>query len=343
MLRTVTQSHIRPRLIPLKFTITASAVNYTMGRADTSATRTGTGAATITYNTPFKRGAFVVYSQGTQNGGFCAGNEATFGVTNCKPKILNADGTTPVDGAVDAIVLGYDNQTNDTGNLIAPVKSTLDRSRIIWGRISGSSGNVIIGGSDFLCTRTGTGAYTITFKRAFGRAPAVIVTPVSASASVRPKVTNQTAAGCTVNLYDGTPNSVDAPYYICAVGTDSIQETGKCFYDLQNSQRHPRIVAFRFNMSAGVLSVFNNTSDLLSATKAATGTYDFTMKIPFKREYAVFCSTNNAGTPNIAQASSTSTTSTVQIVTRAANGSALTDAVGHTDVIIIGSDDASEY
>lgn len=343
MLRTVYQSHFRPRLIPVKFTITGSTVTYTMGEADTSASRTGTGAATITYDTPFKRGGFCLYSQGTQNGGFCANNEATFGVSTCAPKLLNADGTTPVDGTIDAVIYGYDNQNNDTGNMRLPVQSTLDRSRIIWGRVSASSGTATMGASDFGISKASTGTFNITFKRAFGRAPAVIVTPVSASASGRPKVTNTTAAGCTVTMYNGVPTATDIPFYICAVGTDSIQETGRCRYDLQSTQRKPRIIAFRFNVSGTSLNIFNNSSDFLLATRSGVGQYNFTYKYPFKREPAVFAFTNNAGTPNIACANTSSSSTAVYVDTRAANGSTLAEAVGHTDVIIIGSDDASEY
>ena len=87
--------------------------------------------------------------------------------------------------------------------------------RIIRG-VADATGS-LIHGSDFSVTRTGTGAYTITFTNPFATFPAVTVSAQSGVARIA-TTTNVGITGAQIRTFDATGAAVDAQFAFIAVG-----------------------------------------------------------------------------------------------------------------------------
>lgn len=341
MLRLVKNSHIRPRIVPLQITTTASGVTVGSGYGDIRATRTGVGQVTLTQKTPFSRNGTLILTQGTTTGG-SAEFVSTSGATSSFQIKLVDNGGTVNEGVAEGFYFGWD--SSDL-SLCLPqeVKSVNSDPRIIFGKITGSSGAVAIGTGDFKCTRTAAGTYAVTLRRPFSQTPLYVVTGVDITASANvAKVTSKTASGCVVTMDDcATGTGVDGSFYICAIGQDGRSDAGNLRVTLENSQRKPRIVAFEVTNTAGTWSITvggaTGGTDVGTLTDVGTGEFSVLLATPYKREPAIFA----MSTLQRAQVHSYSS-GTIRIQTRNGGGN-LADASGITHVFCIGSDDASEY
>lgn len=339
MLREVINKHIKPRLVPFQLTTTASGATVDIGYGDYTATRATTGTGVLTHRHGFYRNGLILLSQGTTIGGYAAYNSTSgendaFGYT-----ILNASGTAN-EGVAEGFCFGFDSADLSLCKK-QRVAATNSAPRIIWGKVTGSTGAVAIGARDFSVTRTASGTYSVSYRRAFARTPIVMVTGVATGAATTASITSKTASTVAVTMAPQTGTPTDADFYICAIGSDARSDSARGRMPLQNSQRLPRIVACEITNTGGTptLTIGGATggTDFTSLTDNGAGDFSVTIAEAFKREPAIFVTT----TTQRAQVHSY-TAGVVRVQTRNSAGSAA-DTNGVTHIFVIGSDDASEY
>lgn len=339
MLREIVNKHFRPRLIPFLLTTTASGATVQLGYGDCTASRASTGTGTLTLRQGFTRNGLCLLSQAVVAGGYAAYNSTAGENDAFAFTLLNASGTAN-EGTTDGLLFGWD--SSDLSLCKAQrVAGSLNCPRLIWGKVTGTTGAVAIGNRDFGCTRTAAGTYVVTFKKAFAFSPTIIVTGISSSAATTAMTSNRSAGGVTVTMAPQTGTPTDSDFYIVAVGVDARSDAGRGRMPLQNSQRKPRIIACEVTNTGGTwsLSIGGATggTDFTSLTDNGAGDFSITIAEPFKREPAVLVTT----TTQRGQVHSYSG-NTIRIQTRNSAGSAA-DTNGVTHVFVIGSDDVSEY
>lgn len=336
MLRLLKNRHNYPRLTPFQITTTSTpSATANIGYGDVTVTRGGTaGAGNLTGITPFRRNGLFFATQSVGNGGYATLNSATSAASVFPYSILDKSGAA-VDGIMEGLLFGWDNSSTDIvrGHPI----SSVNAGRLIWGKVTGTTGVVTLNPKDFSCTRTAAGIYAITFPRAFGQTPVVIVTAARNTSNSTAKLSSKTATGVTVTMAPTTGTATDSDFYICAMGQDSRSDAGRLRAPLQNSQRKPKITVCEVTNTGGTwtFTTGGNTGGADFTTIVDNGAGDFTISIaePFAREPAIFATT----TTQRAQVLFTSTGSTVEVQTLNSAGSA-TDVNGVTHVMCIGSD-----
>jgi hypothetical protein len=340
MLREITNKHIKPRISPFKVTTTASGVTVNSGYGDFTATRAGAGQVVLTDRQGYSRSALVFLTQGTSDGYYAAYQSAT---TNTKdfPIRLFVQNGTAAEGILEGFTFGWD--SSDLGlTKVQRVAATNNAPRIIWTKIS-SSGVPQINASDFSATAA-SGVYNITYKKAFARTPIVMANSIDSTSSVgiSAKITNSTAAGCTITMSPESTTPGACQFYFCAIGSDAQSDSAKGRMPIQTSQRKTRILAAQVTMASGVPSITvgaeTGGADFSGIVDNGAGDFSLTFATPFAREPAVFVTTSNQRS----QLSTAATTAGCRVLIKAANGDN-TDVDGVTNIFIIGSDDATQY
>lgn len=343
MLRDVRHRHIKPRLVPFQLTTTsAPSATLNIGYGDYTVSRGGTaGAGNLTHRDGFSRAGLFFATQSTGQGYYAALN-ATSTDKNVFPYALLDHSGSAVDGSIEGFCFGWDSTDLSLAKL-QRVAATNTAPRIIWGKVTGATGAVAIGKSDFSVTRSGTGTYTISFRKAFAFTPAIMITAIGTSTTVAVNSLhlNKNANSVVVLIYDESQSTVDADFYICAVGSDARSDAGKGRESLQNSQRNPRIIAGQIALASGTPSLsIGGTSggiDFTNLTDTGTGDFSVTIAAPFAREPAIFLTT----TTQRAQVHSYSN-NTIRMLLKAANGNN-SDTDGVTNILVIGSDTLDEF
>lgn len=337
--------HIKPRIVPFRVQTNAiSTLTYQKGYGDYTFATGGTGLLSLTHRDGFSRVGLVFANGNPADGGYVAttdtaGQKSAFGLKGYD-EAGNATATT-----IEGFTYGWDN-TDLSISKPQRVVSTFNDPRIIWGKITGSSGAVAIGTSDFSCVRNTTGDYTVTFKRPFSQTPVVLTTAINtatATATIDQNVTTRTASSVEVIVGDNTGSGVDSDFYIVVIGQDTFSDSGKNRDILENSQRKPRIVVGQVANSGGSWSwaIGGNTGALdFSSTITDNGAGDATVTVSelFAREAAVIITS----TTQRAQLHTAYTNGAIRFLTKAADGTD-TDANGITNIFVIGSDDATQY
>jgi hypothetical protein len=195
---------------------------------------------------------------------------------------------------------------------------------------------VNIGSTDVSATRTSQGVYAITFKPGFSQTPVIVACGIKSAAVRAPKVTSESASGCTVSLYDETGTAQDDAFYLIVVGSDGRDDHGGAFAPIENSQRKPRLVAGRITVTAGAPSLEANSNDFTSVTDNGTGDFTLNLKDSFRRE-CIAIATAEGTRVQVHTASS----SAPRLICLNAAGAA-TDPTS-IDFMFLGSDDPSEY
>ena len=92
----------------------------------------------------------------------------------------------------------------------------MENLRIIRGRIAGNG--TITTGSGFTVSKTGTGAYTVTFTTAFASEPTITATPQVGLARIA-TCTNVGASSAQFRTFDSTTGAaVDQDFHFIAIG-----------------------------------------------------------------------------------------------------------------------------
>jgi hypothetical protein len=339
MLRDVKNKHIKPRIVPFRATLSATAANVAVntGYGDYSIARASTGTGTLTLKEPFSRVALPFLSQETTTGGYTTFNSAT-GLSATVPFTLRNTSGTAVDGVVSGFTFGWDS-TDLSLCKEQRVAASISSPRVEWGKVTGTTGVVAINAKSFKCTRTTNGTYTITFGCSFGSIPVVMVTGsgnTSTSVANRSRVTSVTAQGCTVTMAPESGTPTDGDFYILAIGTDGRSDAAKGRMPLENSQRLPRIVAGQITVASGTptISIGGATggADLTTIVDGGTGDFSFTIAQAFAREPAIFLSTTTQEAEVVSF-----TAGVVRFKTKNSSGND-TDVNGVTNIFIIGTD-----
>jgi hypothetical protein len=95
------------------------------------------------------------------------------------------------------------------------VPGTTENVRIIRGRIAGNGS--ITTGVGFTVSKTGTGAYTVTFSTAFSGEPSVTATPQVGIARIA-TCTNVGASSSQFRTFDHLNNAIDQDFHFIAIG-----------------------------------------------------------------------------------------------------------------------------
>lgn len=339
MLREVKNKHIKPRVVPFKATVASSAATLNIGYGDYTGTSAGTGLLSLTHRQGYYRNGLIFLSQGTTSGGYATYNSTTADNDVFPVSILDASGNAN-DGTVDGFCFGWD--SSDLSICKAQrVAATQDAPRIIWGKITGTTGAVAIGARDFSCTRASAGVYNVSLRTAFGKTPIYKVTAISTSGVCAETITSQRATGCSVALATEAGTATDYDFYITVIGTDGRSDSARGRMPLENTQRKPRIVAAQVTMTGGVPAITiggaTGGADFGSLVDNGAGDFSLTITEPFIREPAIFLTT----TTQRAQVHSYSA-SVIRVLLKNAAGSN-TDTNGVTNIFVIGSDVNEEF
>jgi hypothetical protein len=341
MLREIICKHIKPRCATATAVVSASTATLTEGYGDVTITRTGTGAGVLTRRTPYTRAGMFFLSQQTTTGGYVSFAETTSATLSAAATytVRNQAGTA-VDGTFSAISFGF-NSSDVSLCQNQKVASSGNMERIIYCRVTGSSGAVVFGATDFRVTRTGTGIYSVVFKRSFSQVPTVIPTGISSAGAADGRVTNLTAEGCTITMAAASTSPSDLDFYLVVLGQNSRSDAGKEKSSIQSSQRKPRIVVGQITNTGGTptLTVGGATGgiDFTTLTDNGAGDFSVTIAAPFARQPAVMVS-STAQRANVHSL----TGNILRLQTRAGNGT-LTDVTGITNFLCIGTDVNEEF
>lgn len=337
MLRQIETKKLRPLLYGFSYD-TSGAQSVTIGKDDVSSTAdAGAGRITINHRIPGRRGCVSVGSAFTSvgNGAMCASNADTslgsysqFNMTDNTP--------TAVDGLGNGISLTYGTSNSDR---VRPqlLKATFPKPRIVCASIT-SAGVVSQGSNDFACTKSATGVYTITFKRAFAKTPIVIGNIIDATGSYF-TVTSVTAAGCVIATWNGTPTAADRAFHIWAIGSGGRDEVGRKMVPVMAPFRNPRLEAYRIDYTAGVPAYGLGGEDA-TGVPTDNGTGDFTIVFKEKFALAPIVVAAAATSGNVITLNSVSTTSARMVVFNA-GGSAVDNINAH--VFVLGSDSTDGF
>jgi hypothetical protein len=343
MLRSIKSPNRRARLIGFSATTAAAAAN-TVQVGSNEGTFTNASADEQLDFVPrevFSRNTIVVCTPGASigDGGTAVVSAAATG-SAISVETINGSASADV-GGVEALVLGYDNTSTDLSgkkeNLIENVRSSFRNAYIVAGQVA-SDGTKSIGGSTFTCVKDSTGNYTVTFTRAFGRVPTIVVTPFVAgvSAHVKTKARNS----FTIATFNAANSAADAKFNFVAFGSASIHEHRSIDGgDVEIGFRKPRMFGGVVDYSAGTPSITIGAG-LFTITDTGTGQLDVAYAEKFAREPIVVASCHTAA--RWATLTSAESLSTGVRIESAGSTGTLTDPTG-IHFIVIGSDDASEY
>jgi hypothetical protein len=342
MLREIKNNHCNPYWQSFSFTsTTAPSATTNIGVGDvTTLTRPGAGQVVPTLKMPYSSAAIMAVTAGITSPIASAGHIAAAQTTTTLVPGMHSGAGAAIDGGYEVFAFGW-RSLDRSSAMPQRILSTKERERVIWGKISGSTGAVQIGNSDFTCTKPSTGVFNITFKRAFSRAPIIQITGIFAAVSGNRigRVTAKTASSCSVEFASRVP-AVDDPtsFYVIVSGVDSAEEDCRQFAPINSTQRKPRIVAGRVAYSGGTPSIAIGTGDF-TIVDTAVGQCTITLTKPFAREFAVCGAVRTGSRFNL----ETSNTASVMVVDCIATVSgALADPTSF-DFIAIGSDDLTEY
>jgi len=278
-------------------------------------------------------------SQQTTTGGYVSFSQTTSPNPGISYTIRNQAGTA-VDGTFQAISFGF-NSADLSLCQNQKVASSGNAERIIYCRVTGSSGAVVFGATDFRVTKTATGTYSVVFRRSFSQTPTVIPTGISTAGAADGRVTNLTAEGCTITMAAASTTPSDLDFYLVVVGQDSRSDAGREKSSIQSSQRKPRIVVGQITNTGGTptLTVGGATGgiDFTNLTDNGTGDFSVTIASPFARQPAIIVSSTGQRA-NIHSFSN----NIIRMQTRAGNGT-LTDLTGVTSFLCIGTDVNEEF
>jgi hypothetical protein len=102
------------------------------------------------------------------------------------------------------------------GALVRQLQDALVGSKIVHGSVS--SAGAILSGSGFTITKTGTGAYTITFTTAFASKPTVVPAVVSTGTGIRNQAEPVVGSATVLTYNSSTLAVLDAPFHFFAIG-----------------------------------------------------------------------------------------------------------------------------
>lgn len=344
MLRTI-KSHVGgARLLGFSATTAGSAINTVqVGRQEGAFTNAvADSRISLAFKTPFARPPIVVACPGPS---FAVGGGVNLqAATTASVVTIQSFDATPsaAVGAVEALVVGYSNSSTTVNatknNLFQSVSGNFQSAMIVSGQVA-ANGTKVIGGSTFTSVKNSDGNYTVTFTRAFGRTP-VVVASVKAISGRRVQIESKSNNSFTVKTFSPTDTPADVIFNFVAYGSASIHEVrldkGS---EVQTGFRKPRLLAFRILISGGVPSV-NIGAGMGTVVDTGVGQITLNYTEPFAREPIVLVFVDNTVASSFPSLFTSSASSC--LIETSNTGGSVGDR-GEVNVIVIGSDDATEY
>jgi hypothetical protein len=303
-------------------------------------TRTGTGAFTLPLRQSSSRILQMFGTPNSPSSSFDGGSIFSPSVASEKASIqgvLSGTSGTATEGSGNLIIASATSSVIDRVKLNPVLGCKRQQGVIFFGDITITAGTVTInkGSGDFTAVRTGSGAATITFKRqVFGQAPIVIAQAISNGAFFGSRVANVTTTGFDVQLSNsvGSPPASDRLNFM-VYGFSAKDTYGGAESPLMSTQRGMRLELYR--IVGGALTIGSQ----LGTVSGGAGDYTVTFREPFRQKPFVFTGAANATVKGMHQ--NLPTTTAVQSYnftypTTLANSTA-------QDILVIGSDDPSEY
>lgn len=328
------------RLIGAQITTTSapSFASNLNGDEFVSPSRTGTGAFTL----PLRHGSSrLVQLFGTPNStdsNLNTGNVYSTSIASEKSTISGAivgSGGTARESSADIILATSTSAVVDRVKLNPVLCCKRKGGVIFFGDITIGAGSVTInkGSGDFTATRTGTGAVTITFKRQFfGQAPVVLFQAISNTGFFGARILNKTTSGFGLVLAN-QGGVVNERLNFIVYGFSAKDSYGGAEAPLMSTQRGMRLELYR--IVGGALTV----GAQLGTLAGGTGDYTVTFREPFRQKPFVFTGAANATAVGCMQ--NLPTTTAVQSY-NFTYPSTLANSTAQ-DILVIGSDDPSEY
>lgn len=249
------------------------------------------------------------------------------------------------DGRAHSLVMGW--ESSDSGITIPQNLNGFSGTsmRLIGCRVTGGTGVVAIGSPDFSCVRTGTGAYTVTFRKPFARPPIAVATAYSDNTVLN--IVSVDATQILLTSWNASSVATNSSFTLMVYGSAQIDPTTQFPKPVFNTQRKPRVLAFQVRYNAGVPSAAIGAEDISGAiTDFNTGNFFFTLARPFRREPIVVASVCRSGTGGTGtdgswcQIGSNTTSSVLGFQVR---NSAGTNVDRDVNILVLGYDDPAEY
>lgn len=272
-----------PVLTGFQVNVTGAAVaSLSRQTADATVTASST-IATATVAKASARNRLTVLTPVATAARFSVKNTADTGTVVKSATYDNANSVQQ--GKVNFLSLGWEN-TNS--NRIHPYHSVVNPSaapRLVCGYIT-AAGAITEGKSAIASVSKSSSVYTITFKKAFGRAPIVLCSTVKSSAFASAVVHTEAANQIKIATFAGA-SAGDEAFYFIALGWDlPYEQTGERRV-IRHDQRAPRLEALYVTQSGGT---YTQQLGGGSVTKTGTGDIKWTFGRAFSRAPVVVVS-----------------------------------------------------
>lgn len=341
MLRTINSEVLGGRLLGFQATTAASAVNTvqvgSMEGAFTNAT--ADHQLDIALRKAFARTPILV---GTPGSNVAAGGAVS---VNSDPTVsalslLSVNGSNSADvGSLNALCLGFDHrELNVAGGQRFPVYSSFRSPRIVSGQIA-SGTTVAIGTNQVSVASGGTGVYNVTFLKPFARIPVVVASVKTGAQGSSVNISSITRTGFVASAFDAANTATAIAFNFIAYGSDSPDEIsmdrGRA---IQTQMRKPRMLGFHISYSGGTPSLSVGGA-YGSVVDTATGRVTLNYTKAFAREPLVVVSAEDA----TSRWASIDTSSASSCLIEVAGSTGTLGDPTDVFVLVLGSDDATEY
>lgn len=258
------------RLIPLKITTTATpSITADIGGDNfTSKTRNAAGKATLVPYEPFARVPIVIggVAASIADGGYVT-YDTVASASSVVLEALGASGSGD-DGSFYGLALGWDwADTEPTVDQL--LRASRKGGRIILADVA-SGGTLNLGNGQCTISKSATGVYVLTYRRAFSNEPLVFVTPIAATQKSY-KVTS-TAEGCTITMFSAAEAAENNAFQVMIYGHDSTEDTGRQRAEVKIPRGKTRLIGLKVEGSDGspAITIGNNN---IGITDTGTGDY----------------------------------------------------------------------
>lgn len=329
------------RLIGAQFTTTSdpSFTSNLNGDEFVSPTRNGTGTFTLPLRQASSR---LIQLFGTPNssdsnlnGGVVYSSSVASETSTISGGIVGSSGTARESGA-DIILACSTSKILDRVKPNPVLGCKRQGGVLLFGDITIGVSSVTVnkGAADFTFTRTGTGAVSVAFKRQlFGQAPIVLVQAISNNAFFGSRILNKTTSGFDLVLANSNGSANNDRVNFIVYGFSAKDSYGGAESPLHCTQRGMRLELYR--IVGGALTIGSQ----LGTLSGGGGDYTITFREPFRQKPFVFTGAANATAKGAHQ--NLPTTTAVQSF-NFTYPSTLANSTAQ-DILVIGSDDPSEY
>jgi hypothetical protein len=269
------------------------------------------------------------------DGGFISSTSIASQTSTISGILVGTNGTA-TDGTGNILIASSNSRVTDRVKLNPVLGCKRQGGVIFFGDVTIGASTVTInkGSGDFTATRTGTGQVTITFKRQlFGQAPIVLLQAISPDAFFGSRVFNVTTSGFQLVLSNGAGTELNNRCNFIVYGFSAKDTYGGAEAPLMSTQRGMRLELYRIVSNALTVGA------QLATLNTGAGQYVVNFREPFRQKPFVFTGAANATAKGAMN--DLPTTTAVQSF-NFTYPSTLANSTAQ-DILVIGSDDISEY